>query len=93
MISEELKNRAELGREPVAQAPLRVLVGANMPAVLVELGYLSNPEQEKQLATDAYQGQLVQALVEAITKFRTYLDQVREASGLPAPRGAGGQRP
>jgi N-acetylmuramoyl-L-alanine amidase len=93
MISEELKSRAELGRQPVAQAPLRVLVGANMPAVLVELGYLSNPEQEQQLATDAYRGQLVQALVEAITKFRTYLDQAREATGLPAPRGAGGQRP
>ena len=37
------------------QAPFRVLVGANMPAVLVEMGFLTNPEQEKQLASDAYQ--------------------------------------
>jgi hypothetical protein len=32
---------------PTEQAPLRVLESANMPAVLIELGYLSNPEQEK----------------------------------------------
>ena len=39
----------------IQQAPFRVLVGANMPAVLVEMGFISNPEQEKQLASDAFQ--------------------------------------
>src|SRR5688500_19738229 len=29
------------------KAPLRVLIGANMPAVLVETGFLTNPDQEK----------------------------------------------
>ena len=40
---------------PVQQAPFRVLVGANMPAVLVEIGYLSNPEEEKALTCGAHQ--------------------------------------
>jgi N-acetylmuramoyl-L-alanine amidase len=92
MVGEELKSRAEVGQQPVEQAPLRVLVGANMPAVLVEMGYLSNAEQEQQLASDAYQGQLVQALVEAITRFRTYLDQAAQAASLPPLSQAGTAR-
>ena len=63
-----------------------------MPAVLVEMGYLSNAEQEQQLASDAYQGQLVQALVEAITRFRTYLDQAAQAASLPPLPQAGTAR-
>ena len=35
--------------QAVQQAPFRVLVGANMPAVLVEMGYLTNATQEAQL--------------------------------------------
>jgi len=52
------------------QAPFRVLVGANMPAVLVEMGFISNPEQEKQLASEAFQGSLVQALLDSLVRFR-----------------------
>ena len=52
------------------QAPLRVLVGANMPAVLVEVGFLSNTQQEQQLLADDHQVALVQALVEGIVRYR-----------------------
>jgi len=41
-----------------------------MPAVLVEMGFLTNPEQEKQMATGVYQDALVQALIDAIVRFR-----------------------
>ncbi|HMB78866.1 MAG TPA: N-acetylmuramoyl-L-alanine amidase, partial [Vicinamibacterales bacterium] len=57
----------------VDRAPLRVLESANMPAVLVELGYLTNPEQAKLLATDVFQNTIVQALFDAIVKFRDAL--------------------
>ena len=52
------------------QAPFRVLVGANMPAVLVELGFLTNPQEEQKLASDAHQGALVQALLDGILRYR-----------------------
>ena len=48
----------------IQQAPFRVLVGANMPAVLVEMAFLSNPQQEREAATDTFQNAIVQALVE-----------------------------
>jgi N-acetylmuramoyl-L-alanine amidase len=41
-----------------------------MPAILVELGYLTNPEQAKMLPSDAFQNAVVQALFEAVVKFR-----------------------
>ena len=52
----------------IQQAPFRVLVGANMPAVLVEMGYLTNATQEVQLANPDFQARLVAALTEAIRK-------------------------
>ena len=51
-----LRARVEMSPRAVQQAPFRVLVGANMPAALVEIGYLSNPEQEQQLASAALSG-------------------------------------
>ena len=51
------------------QAPLRVLLGANMPAVLVDVGYLTNADQEAQLRSGDFQGRLVQAIAEGIVRF------------------------
>jgi N-acetylmuramoyl-L-alanine amidase len=59
----------------VQQAPFRVLVGATMPAVLVEMGYLSNTEQEQALTSGAYQDQVAQGLFDAIVQFRTQIER------------------
>jgi N-acetylmuramoyl-L-alanine amidase len=44
-----------------------------MPAVLIELGYLTNREQEKQLASPEAQGGIVQAIYDAVVQFRNSL--------------------
>ncbi len=54
----------------VKQAPFRVLVGATMPAVLVEVAFISNPEEEKLLASEAYQSKVAAALARGIERFR-----------------------
>jgi N-acetylmuramoyl-L-alanine amidase len=41
-----------------------------MPAVLVEVGYLTNPDQAALLKTDAFQNALVQSLYDAVVRFR-----------------------
>ena len=74
-IEQALAGRVEMSPRAVQQAPFRVLVGANMPAALVEIGYLSNAEQEAQLTTPAYQEQIAQALLDALIKFRGLLEQ------------------
>jgi N-acetylmuramoyl-L-alanine amidase len=53
----------------LVQAPLRVLVGANMPAVLVDMGYLTNPAQEPALAGADLQARVARAVADAIVRF------------------------
>lgn len=53
----------------VRQAGFRVLVGAYMPAVLVELGFLSNADEELQLGERGYQRRLAQAIGDAILAY------------------------
>ena len=79
LIEQSLRSRIEMSPRPVQQAPFRVLVGATMPAVLVEMGYLSNPEQETALTSGNYQDQVAQALFNAVAQFRAEADR--------APRG------
>ena len=73
-IEQSLRPRVEMSPRAVQQAPFRVLVGANMPAALVEIGYLSNADQEGQIATASYQDRVAQALLDALIKFRQFLE-------------------
>ncbi len=69
-IEASLRERVPVSPRAIQQAPFRVLVGANMPAVLVEMGFLTNADQEKQLRSDDFQNRIVQALVESVARFR-----------------------
>jgi N-acetylmuramoyl-L-alanine amidase len=73
LLQQALHDHVPLAPRPVDRAPLRVLESANMPAVLVELGYLTNAEQARLLGGDAFQNAVVQALFEAIVRFRDAL--------------------
>ena len=70
ILEQLLHDRVALTTPPIDRAPLRVLESANMPAMLLELGYLTNPDQEKLIASDAYQNAIVSSLVEAVVRFR-----------------------
>jgi N-acetylmuramoyl-L-alanine amidase len=69
-VETALRERVPMSPRAIQQAPFRVLVGANMPAVLVELGFITNPDQERQLASEPFQTSLVQALVDSVVRFR-----------------------
>ena len=75
IVEEELRARVRMSSRAIQQAPFRVLVGANMPAVLVEMGFISNPVQERQLTSDQFQRAVVDALVASIIRFRGYLQR------------------
>ena len=69
-VEASLRGRVAMSPRALQQAPFRVLVGANMPAVLVEMGFMTNPAQEKQLSSDEYQNAVAQSLFDAIAQFR-----------------------
>jgi N-acetylmuramoyl-L-alanine amidase len=75
LVEASLRGRVEMSPRPLQQAPFRVLVGANMPAVLVEIGYLSNPEEEKALTTGAHQDKVAAAIFDAISRFREQVER------------------
>jgi N-acetylmuramoyl-L-alanine amidase len=69
-VAGSLSGKVPVSARSIEHAPLRVLESANMPAVLVEMGYLTNADQERALAGNDAQNNLAQALVDAIAKFR-----------------------
>jgi N-acetylmuramoyl-L-alanine amidase len=68
-IQEELAVVTGSEGRGVKQAPFRVLVGAAMPAVLVEIAFISNPEEEKLLASEAYQAKIATSLARGIERY------------------------
>lgn len=74
IIEEQFHDRIPLSARPIDRAPLSVLESANMPAVLLEMGYLSNAAQETQMAGADYQNTLVQAVFDAVVRFRGTLE-------------------
>ncbi|HKY33639.1 MAG TPA: N-acetylmuramoyl-L-alanine amidase [Candidatus Polarisedimenticolia bacterium] len=82
IIQTELNGLGGTSDRGVKQAPFRVLVGAAMPAVLVEVGFVSNDAEEKRLASGDYREQVAAAMASAIDRFRQ--ERLR-ASGYSAP--------
>jgi N-acetylmuramoyl-L-alanine amidase len=70
LIAEQLGKHGKVSPRGVQQAPLRVLEGADTPAALIEMLYISNPEQEKAAGTEEFKNALAQALFEGIARFR-----------------------
>jgi N-acetylmuramoyl-L-alanine amidase len=60
------KNGRDLG---VKHAPFLVLMGAEMPAILVETGFISHPGEERKLADSKYRAQAARAIFEGIRDY------------------------
>ena len=65
----ELNAVSETGNRGIKQAPFRVLVGATMPAVLVEVAFISNPGGEKSLRSPEFQQRVADAIARAVARF------------------------
>jgi len=68
-IQNELNALLHTDNRGIKQAPFRVLVGATMPAILVETAFISNPEEAKRLATPEFLQSIAEAIARAIASF------------------------
>jgi N-acetylmuramoyl-L-alanine amidase len=78
----ELKSVARLHKNPLKSAGFKVLRAPDVPSVLVELGYVSNKEDLKQLMSGAWRGRTTQSIVQAVDTFFS----TRMAGAPAAPR-------
>ncbi|KIM04290.1 MAG: N-acetylmuramoyl-L-alanine amidase, partial [Sulfurovum sp. AS07-7] len=60
-------------------APFWVLVGANRPSVLVEMGYITHPKEGQMLINDGYQSKIADGIADGIER---YLANQREEIGF-----------
>ena len=77
LLEEDLRAHVAMGPRPLQEGPLRVLMGADMPAALVEMAYLTNPDQAAAAKTEAYQTSVTQGIYDAVLRFRSYLEEQR----------------
>ncbi|MFZ0814343.1 MAG: N-acetylmuramoyl-L-alanine amidase, partial [Candidatus Sulfotelmatobacter sp.] len=71
----------------VKKAPFIVLIGANMPSILAEISFVSNPTDEHRLATGEYRQRIAESLYRGIAKYVNGLSGVKVASKMD--KGAG----
>jgi N-acetylmuramoyl-L-alanine amidase len=71
----------------VKKAPFIVLIGANMPSILAEISFVSNPADERRLETSDYRERIAESLYRGIAKYVNGLSGVKVASKMD--KGAG----
>jgi N-acetylmuramoyl-L-alanine amidase len=86
LAQKRLEALSQDGARGVKQAPFVVLNGVNMPAALVEVGFITNPQDEKALRGGAGRAPIVRALADAVEAFGRRYDARRGATpASPAP--------
>jgi N-acetylmuramoyl-L-alanine amidase len=71
----------------VKKAPFIVLIGANMPSILAEISFVSNPTDEHRLATSEYRQRIAESLYRGIAKYVNGLSGVKVASKIDKAAG------
>jgi N-acetylmuramoyl-L-alanine amidase len=67
------ERQVPLAARPQDTAPLRLLAGANMPAILVSVGFLTNPDDAAALGAAELPAAIVDALIAALTDLRAQM--------------------
>jgi N-acetylmuramoyl-L-alanine amidase len=71
----------------VKKAPFIVLIGANMPSILAEISFLSNPGDEHKLQTPEYRQKIAEALYHGVAKYVSGLSGLKMATKMPKDAG------
>ncbi|ATB39326.1 N-acetylmuramoyl-L-alanine amidase [Cystobacter fuscus] len=79
LVSHLSANYSDVKNLGTKEALFYVLLGAKMPAILVETSFLSHPEEEKRLGSEAYQDEVAQAIAQGVEDFVGGRRQVAKA--------------
>ncbi len=88
LLQDELQANRDGKNRGIKQAPFRVLMGATMPSALIEVGFITHPEEERRLGSAEYQDQLAHAIFRGVVKYKERYDPTVSVGGSSS-----GQRP
>jgi N-acetylmuramoyl-L-alanine amidase len=71
----------------VKKAPFIVLIGANMPSILAEISFVSNPTDERELETSEHRQRIAESLCRGVSKYVSGLSGVKVASKIEKREG------
>ena len=76
----------------VKKAPFVVLIGANMPSILAEISFVTNPKDASQLAQPEYRQRVAESLFKGVAKYEGGLSGSRVATERASGERAGVER-
>ena len=82
MATQMQRTRTNAKDRGVKQAPFIVLIGANMPSILSEISFVSNPSDEKLLKSSNYRQKIAEALCRGIEEYSRNLSGLKTASNI-----------
>jgi N-acetylmuramoyl-L-alanine amidase len=80
-------NSAGVRDRGVKKAPFIVLIGANMPSILAEISFVSNPTDERKLETAEHRQRIAESLYRGVSKYVNGLSGVKVASKIDKHEG------
>jgi N-acetylmuramoyl-L-alanine amidase len=80
-------NNAGMRDRGVKKAPFIVLIGANMPSILAEISFVSNPTDERKMETSEHRQRIAESLYRGVSKYVNGLSGVKVASKIEKREG------
>jgi len=80
-------NSAGIRNRGTKKAPFIVLIGANMPSILAEISFVSNPTDERKLETSEHRQRIAESLYRGVSKYVNGLSGVKVASKIDKREG------
>jgi N-acetylmuramoyl-L-alanine amidase len=80
IVQDSMTQSLQIPNRGVKQAGFYVLGGAAMPAVLIEIGFVTNPREERRLKSTRYRDDIARAIFAGLAEYKRYHDQRTRAA-------------
>ncbi len=81
IVHDSMTQSLRIGNRGVKQAGFYVLGGAAMPAILLEIGFVTNPREERRLKDRRYRDEIARAVLAGLAEYKRHWDQRTRAAG------------
>ena len=85
VVHDSMTQSLRISNRGVKQAGFYVLGGAAMPAILLEIGFVTNPKEERRLKETKYRDEIARAIYAGLVEYKRAWDQRARAAAEPSP--------